>query len=163
AVKLGCGGTGTFPRCDEPHRLAVYRNDESIPSLPAEPFGIALDSIGERGFVTHFTTGVGSLLYAPPPTRPTPALPDALTRLWTRSNQTGAVGASGVAVRRPGDPLGLAYVTSNAEARVSIVHTVDQGVAGNGLPRATIARTGSFLLYGLESSGDGGDARSLAF
>lgn len=163
AVKLGCGGLGAFPRCDEAHRLAVYRNDATIPSLPAEPFGIALDPVGEHGFVTHLTTGVVTLMYAPHALGSTPALLDANTGLWTQSNQTGAFGASGVAVRRPGDPLGLVYVTSNAEARVSMVHAVDMGVGGNGLPRASLARTGSFLFYGLETSGDGGDARSLAF
>lgn len=163
AVKLGCGGAGNFPRCDEAHRLAVYRDDATIPSLPAEPFGIAVDPVGEHGYVTHFTTGVVTLMYAPHALGSTPALLDAATNLWTQSNQTGRFGAAGVAVRRPGDPLGLVYVTSNAEARVSMVHTVDMGMGGNGLPRASLARTGSFLFYGLQTSGDGGDARSLAF
>src|SRR5262249_20952044 len=138
AVKLSCGGTGTYPRCDEPHRLAEYRGLATIPSLPSEPFGIAVDPVGEHGFVTHFTTGVVSLLYAPRSVTASPALLDANTNLWTQSNQTGTFGAAGVAVRRPGDALGLVYVTSNSEARVSMVHTVDQGMGGNGLPRAIL-------------------------
>ena len=163
-VQLDCGGVaGGFDRCDEAHRLARIRNDGDLPSLSTEPFGLAIDAVGQHGYVTHLTTGTVSLIAAPNQVGSFPVLADEVSNLWGISILNGTLGSVGVAARTPGDPDGLVYVTSQSEARVSMVHAVDHGVDENGLPLESLIRTGSFFLDGLTSAGDPGDARTIAF
>jgi DNA-binding beta-propeller fold protein YncE len=160
---LDCGGTGDFPRCDEPHRLVRFRNDATLPSLSPEPFDIAIDPLNERAYASDLTSGHVTLMSAPRDIEKPPILEDAIGSLWALNTLTGTLGAVGVAPRLPGDPRGLVYVTSRSEARVSLVHAVDGPPDANGRPTATLVRTASFFYAGLTAQGDPGDARNLAF
>jgi len=123
---LECGGSGAMPRCDQDHRLNRLRNDESIGNLPAEPFGIYVDSADGFVVLTHLTQGAVSLTDAPTDGRP-PIVSDALGFVFSQNPITGARSALGAAARTPG---GRVYVTSSSEERVQIF---------------TVARTGNSL------------------
>jgi DNA-binding beta-propeller fold protein YncE len=160
---LTCASGGPFARCDQPHRLVRYRDDADLPSLPPEPFDVALDPLSERGYVTHLTTGQVTLITAPNTVGSTPRLETVVGHLWNLSNVDGTLGATGVAPRLPGDPRGLVYVTSRSEARVSLLHAVTGPLGSDGKPTTDLAETSSFLYDGLTAPGDSGDARNLAF
>jgi DNA-binding beta-propeller fold protein YncE len=162
---MRCGESGSFPRCAEDHRVARVRNDATLPSLTPEPFNMFLDPVGENLFVTHFTTGFVSLFSVPGQVDSTPLLQDILTSLWAPSRTTGLIGSSGVAAR-PGDPLGLVYVTSRYEARIALI-AVAEGppvqVGTQTIATRSLVRSTTFFLDGIEQSGLPGDSRNLAF
>jgi DNA-binding beta-propeller fold protein YncE len=163
ARTLACGGSGSFPRCDEGHRMVRLRGDPALPILPPEPFGVAVDAPAGRGFVTHLTTGQVTLVTAPNTVGSTPVLEDVLSGLWAPSQVDGTVGAVGIAPRLPGDPSGLVYVTSRSEARVSMIHAIPGPPSPTGQPTFALARTGSFYFSGLESGGLPADSRNILF
>jgi DNA-binding beta-propeller fold protein YncE len=160
---MSCGGSGTTPRCDEPHRLARFRGDSTLPVLSPEPFDVAVDVPGQNVFVTHLTTGEVTLVSAPIEVGSTPVLEDSIASLWALNRVSLTVGAVGIAPRLPGDPRGLVYVTSRAEARVAMVHVVPGPPTSTGQPTEALVRSGSFFYNGLESNGLPGDARNIAF
>ena len=123
---LECGGTGSAPRCDQDHRLNRLRSDESIGKLPAEPFGLYVDSVDGFVVVTHLSQGVVSLTDAPTDGRP-PVISDALGGVFDPDPVTAVRSAIAAAGRTPG---GRVYVTSSSEERVQIF---------------TVARTGTSL------------------
>lgn len=157
AGTMDCGGSGAFPRCDEPHRLARIRDDATLPVLPIEPFDVAVDPLRGHVFVTHLTTGQVTLGSAPSEVGSTPLLEDINSVLWGLNRLDGSLGAVGIAPRLPNDPRGLVYVTSRSEARVAMVHAAGER------PAEALVRTGSFLYSGLVDSGLPGDARNLVF
>jgi hypothetical protein len=157
---MSCGGDGEFHRCAETHRLARMRNDPELPSLTSEPFNVAVS--GDRVMVTHFTTGIVSLVTAPPVLAGDPMLQDWIVSLWEESRVTGLFGAAGVAPR-PNDPSGLFYVTSRQEARVAMVGVAPGGPDLEGRPTAAIVRSGSFFFSGIVDPGLPGDSRGIAF
>lgn len=163
---LSCGGSGTFPRCDDLHRLDELFNDASAGFFTDEPFYLAVDSEAERVFVTHLTTGVVSLARAPRDGSG-PVLVDEYSDLW-RPTATGAVSSVGVAVRKPGDRDGFVYITSRSEARIATVRAVPGPAGPDGKPTELIVRGPSFFygaFLGLEGIAGGaeGDSRGIAF
>jgi DNA-binding beta-propeller fold protein YncE len=161
--KLDCGGSGGFPRCDDRHRLQTMRNDEDLGVLLEEPFGMAIDGAREHVIVTHLTRGDVSLIHAPLDPAQPPTLQDRLTGIWAGNNSQNIVSAVAAAVRKPGDPTNLFYVTSRAEARINVVRAVDT-VDAAGAPTARLVRADSFF-YAPAPAGNGtdGDARGVAF
>jgi len=148
---LECGGSGSMPRCDEDHRLARLRNDASIGNLPAEPFGLYVDSVGGFVMMTHLTQGAVSLADAPTDGSP-PIIADALGGVFDADPSTGARSALGAAARVPG---GRVYVTSRSEERVQ-VFTIAR--IGNQLP--TLVPSDFFFLRGVLPSDNG---RGISF
>ena len=118
---LDCGGDGSYPLCDGPHRLARMRNDVELPTMTTEPFGIHVDSANGYVMVTHLTSGAVSLVDAPPDGSD-PILADAIAGLFLADQQTGVRGAVGVAGRLPGSEHDLVYVTSRSEDRVQMLY-----------------------------------------
>jgi hypothetical protein len=159
---LACGGEGDFPRCDEGHRMSVFRDDESLPDLDKEPFTIAIDDLREHAVVTHLTTGDLSLVRAPRDPAQAPRLEDKLTGLWALNSQN-LISAVGAAPRLPGDPSDLFYVTSRSEARINVVRAVDT-VGADGEKSARLVRADSFF-YAPSPAGNGidGAARGITF
>jgi DNA-binding beta-propeller fold protein YncE len=162
AGTLDCGGSGSFPRCDDRHRLQTIRNDEDLGVLLEEPFGMAIDGAREHVIVTHLTRGDISLVYAPLDPAQPPTLQDRLTGIWA-GNANNVVSAVAAAVRKPGDPTDLFYVTSRAEARINVVRAVDT-VDAEGARTARLVRADSFF-YAPAPAGNGtdGDARGVSF
>jgi DNA-binding beta-propeller fold protein YncE len=151
---LSCGGEGSFQRCDEAHRLDQVRNDETLTTLPSEPFGIYVDGAAGHVFTTHLSTGQVTFASAPPDGEP--MIEDIISDLWERSVATNALGAVGIARRIPGDPDSLVYVTSRQEARVATLF-ISQGT-----DRDVIGRGNSFFLPGLVT-GLSADMRDVKF
>jgi hypothetical protein len=114
--QLSCGGTERFPECDDAHRLVQLRNDEDLPSLPDEPFGLFVDSSGGYVIITHLSNAASSLANAPPDGRE-PYLSDAVGGLFG-FDEFGQTGAVSVAGRQPGSTDDRIYVTSRTDARV---------------------------------------------
>jgi DNA-binding beta-propeller fold protein YncE len=159
-----CGATGTYPNCDQSHRLAILRNDNTNPTLAPEPFGLFVDGIGEHAFVTHLSTGQVTLARAPRDASQAPVLEDSLPNLWAANIDTGLIGAVGVATRMPGDVNGFTYITSRQEARIAMVRVVDGPTGEDGQPIEKLVAAASFFYSGLAAgSGIPGDARSLLF
>lgn len=161
--KLECGSAGSFPRCDEAHRLARIRNDGELNPIVTEPFDIFVDELNEHVFVSHLTTGYVSLISAPLEITGRPLLQDTIRTLFAPNRLNGLLGSAGIAARQPGDPEGLVYVTSTREARVATVAVTDGPVDAKGRPTEVLVRSSSFFLDGLESSTLEGDARGITF
>jgi DNA-binding beta-propeller fold protein YncE len=136
------------------------RNDVELPSMPPEPFNLAL--AGDSLIVTHFTTGFVSLVSAPARLDAEPLLQDTITTLWVASRITGLYGAAAVAPR-PNDPSGLFYVTSRQEARVATVGVAKGGTDYKDRPLEALVRSEWFFLQGLEQPGLPGDVRGVVF
>jgi DNA-binding beta-propeller fold protein YncE len=157
---LDCSSSGSsFPRCDAAHRLDNLLDDPDLGAVTSEPFGVGVDAPGESVIVTHLTTGTLTLLHAPA-SGDQPIIADILTGIWA-PNSFGIITAVDAAVRHPGDPSHLFYVTSRSEARVNEVRVVPPTEAG-AEPRLVLARS---FFYAPAPAGDGtaGDARGLAF
>lgn len=118
---LDCGGDGSYPLCDNAHRLSQLRNDVELPGLNTEPFGIHVDSLNGYVMVTHLTSGAVSLVDAPSDGSD-PILADAIAGLFLADPVTGVRGAVGVAGRLPGSGSDLVYVTSRSEERVQMLY-----------------------------------------
>lgn len=151
--QLECGGSGSMPRCDQDHRLNRLRDDESVGNLPAEPFGLYVDSADGFVILTHLTQGAVSLADAPTDGSP-PIVSDALGSVFDADPQTGARSALGAAARTPG---GLVYVTSRSEDRVQ-VFTVAR--IGDALP--ALVPSDFFFLRGVLPSDNGRGIRFSA-
>jgi DNA-binding beta-propeller fold protein YncE len=152
---LDCGGVGSYPLCNNEHRLAQLRNDAELPGLNSEPFGIHVDSLNGYVMVTHLTSGAVSLVDAPTDGSQ-PILADAIAGLFLADQLTGVRGAVGVAGRLPGSDNDLVYVTSRSEERVQMlyVHRSESS------PYPTIVPSEYFFLDQVFPSDDG---RGIAF
>jgi len=151
---LGCGGGGGLPLCDDAHRLTRIGNDEDLPALVEEPYGVHADSAGEYALVTHLTSGTVTLVDSPKDGPP--SIVDSMSGLFA-SNANGARGASGVAARAPG---GLVYVTSRSDPRVQLLAVAKPAV---GTP-FLVASSYFFLDDAVGTrGGDSGDSRGVAF
>ncbi|MCP4447654.1 MAG: YncE family protein [Myxococcales bacterium] len=149
--ELECGGSGAMPRCNQEHRLTRLRDDESIGNLPAEPFGLYVDSADGFVIMTHLTQGAVSLADAPTDGSP-PVISDALGGVFDTDPSTGARSALGAAARLPG---GRVYVTSRSEERVQIFTVARIGAS----PPALVPSDYFFLRDVLPSD----DARGIRF
>ena len=150
--KLGCSTASGFALCDDDHRLVQIRDDDSLPSLPAEPYGIYVDSTAGFAVVTHFVNGTVSLIDSP--ADGTPMVSDAV--------QVGTLsGLSSVAGRKPGAD-NLVYVQSRADDRVFVMT-----VARTALREPFLVGSGFFFQNGVGSGqstgGVGEDSRGLLF
>ncbi len=151
ARTLDCGGSGAMPRCDSDHRLSRLRDDESIGNLPAEPFGLYVDSVGEFVLVTHLAAGAVSLADAPADGS-APIISDALGSVFDPDPATGARAAIAASARVPGERV---YVTSSTEERVQMF-TISRVLGG--LP--SLVPSDFFFLRSVQPSDD---ARGIAF
>jgi DNA-binding beta-propeller fold protein YncE len=137
---LDCGGSGSYPSCDEPHRLSQLRDDLELSTMDPEPFGLFVDAGGQFGVVTHLTTGEVTLFDAPVGGG-APILSDAKSGFFEPDRSTGVLvfGATGVAGRvataadGPDASDTLIYVTSRTESRVQTL-TVARPAGADGLP-----------------------------
>ncbi len=151
---MACGGSGSFPLCDEDHRLDHLHNNPDELGLSEEPWGMFVDSGNGYAMVTHLTLGTVSMVDAPPDGAP-PLLTDAIGGLFAQNSSTGVRGATGIAGRLPGSVDDLVYVTSRAESRV---HTLTVYRRDNGEP--TMAPGDYFFLNRIIPSSD---SRGIAF
>jgi DNA-binding beta-propeller fold protein YncE len=118
--EMECGGDGTFPECDDDHRLTQLRDDADLSGIPDEPFGLFVDSVNGYVMVTHLTSGSVTLATAPP-SGASPILSDAIGNLFAPDPNTGIRGAVGAAGRLPGTDGDRIYVTSRSESRVQVL------------------------------------------
>ena len=108
-------GGSTFHECDEEFRLVRLRDNDDLPLIPDEPFGIYVDSAAGFVMTTHLSNGAVALAAAPPDGSP-PVLSDAIAGIFTTPGlRPGAVGIAG---RQPGTDNDRIYVTSRTESRV---------------------------------------------
>ena len=121
---------------------------------------IAVDGPGERVFVTHLTSGFVSLLDAPLDGQP-PVVTDVLANLFAPTT-SGLRGATGIAVREPGDPNGYTYATSRIESRVATMRVVD-GAPIDDVATNVLVPGPAFFLYTDSAQGVPNDARTIAF
>ena len=115
-ANLDCGPSGVFGECDEAHRLTSIRDDEDLPNIPDEPFGVYVDDENEFVMATHLSIGAVSLTTAPRDGSP-PQLTDAVAGIFSAPNNTFP-GAVGVAGRMPGSVDDRIYVTSRTDSRI---------------------------------------------
>jgi DNA-binding beta-propeller fold protein YncE len=158
--RLSCGDDdGSFPDCDDDHRLTRMRDDPSLFDLPDEPYDVYVDSTDGFAVVTHLTEGSVTIADAPPDGS-RPILSDAIGGLFALNQTTGLVGAGGVAGRAPGSDPDRIYVTSRSEARIQTM-TV-------GWPTGTRAQGGFPVLvpsayFYINRVLPSDDARGIAF
>jgi DNA-binding beta-propeller fold protein YncE len=163
AKSFSCGGSGSYPHCDEAHRLVRYKNSTAFPSLVSEPYGVSVDPLEGHVVLTHLTTGNVSLALAPTDPTQKPVLVDTISGLFAQGASSGGIGAIGVAPRLLGDPSGYFYVTSRFEARVALVRALSSPDDA-GQPSARLVRGPSFFYTaGPPLSGADGDARAIRF
>ncbi|HKE15537.1 MAG TPA: hypothetical protein VKB80_11755 [Kofleriaceae bacterium] len=151
---LSCGPTEGFPECDDEHRLSQLRNDEALPALPDEPFGLFVDSATGYVVVTHLSNGAISLATAPT-SGDTPFLSDAVGNLFGFGSD-GQRGAVGVAGRAPTSEDDRIYVTSRRDSRVQTL-AVQKGDGGF----QQLVPTEYFFMRGTITPSS--DARGIAF
>jgi len=152
--RLRCSDAQGFTVCDELHRLVHLRGDKNLPNLPAEPFGVYVDSLAEFATVTHLSSGTVTLVDTPK-TEP-PVLADSITGLFA-PNGVNATGTSAVAGRKPG-PDNVVYVQSNTEDRVQLISVARPDV---GFP--FLIPTSYFFLESVIGQGGSSDSRGIAF
>jgi len=152
---LSCGGSGSFPECNDEHRLNQLRNDEDLIALPDEPFGLFVDSDNGYVVMTHLANGAVSLAEAPRD-GDAPILADAVGNLFAPNPDTGERGAVGAAGRLPGSASDRIYVTSRREARVQTLVVVP----GSSGYRALVPAEFFFMRGAVGNSSDG---RGIAF
>lgn len=158
-------GGGSYPQCDDEHRLTTIRNDETYGTILEEPFRVTVDSGKEVALVTHLTSGTVTLVSSP--RDGTPIVADDMGGLFLAGTQSLVPGSSGVAARKP-TPVGmpvdeleeqLFYVAARTEDRVQML-TVEK--SANELPR--LVQSNYFFLDGAGTNiGQSGDSRGLAF
>src|SRR5262249_29513912 len=124
---------------------------------------VAVDPILQTAYVTHLSTGVVSLLYAPTDDTKAPELINFISTLFAPNRNNGALGAVGVASRTPGDPDGFIYVTSRQEARIATMTLSMGGTLPDGAPSMDLVRGPSSQYAGLNEPGATADARSITF
>lgn len=151
---LDCGGGAGLPLCDDAHRLTRIKNDETLPPLVEEPYGVYADPVGEYALVTHLTSGTVTLIDSP--RTGTPVVVDSMSGLFA-ANASGVRGASGVAGRSGG---GLVYVTSRSDPRVQLISVARPA----GTTPFLVASSYFFLDEAVGGrGGDSGDSRGVAF
>ena len=150
---LSCSSTEGFAECDDEHRLSQIRNDESLPALPDEPFGVFVNSTTGYVVVTHLSNAAISLASAPTD-GDTPRLDDAVGNLFGFGDD-GQRGAVGVAGRQPTSDNDRVYVTSRKDARVQTL-VVQRGAEG-----LQLVPTEYFFMRGTISPSS--DGRGIAF
>ncbi len=126
AGTFACGGTDSFPRCDEDHKLTEFGSGTNVSGttledVGREPFSIHIDSDREFGVVTDLSSGAISLVHAP-----RDGVPSLVDVIEDRFRDDGTRGVVGVAGRLPGDRV---YVTSRVESRVQMFAVTQQGDA----------------------------------
>lgn len=152
ARSLSCGGGQGFDLCDDDHRLTRMRNDEDLPELPEEPYGIYVDSVSEYAAITHLRSGTVSLVDSP--AAGTPMLSDAIGGLFNGNFP----GTTGIAGRLPGAD-NILYVQSRAEDRVQMLTVSRQ----DGAP-AFLVPASYFFLNGVGGGGGtSNDSRGIVF
>jgi DNA-binding beta-propeller fold protein YncE len=153
ARALTCGGGQGFELCDDSHRLTRMRNDEDLPELPDEPYGIYVDSVAQYAAVTHLRSGTVSLVDSP--AAGTPILSDAIGGLFNGTSP----GTTGIAGRLPG-PNNILYVQSRVEDRIQTLTVARQ----NGGPAFLVPSSYFFLNeVGLGAAGSSTDSRGVVF
>lgn len=151
AGQLTCGGTGSFPLCDDDHRLSQYLADLELPSLVTEPFGVYVDSGNGYAVVTHLAQAAVSLVDAPVDGS-MPVLTDVVAGIFAaQGQQRSAVDAAG---RMPGMPEDLLYVTSSTESRIQMMYVHRDG------DRPRLAASEYFFL---EQAFPSDNARGITF
>jgi DNA-binding beta-propeller fold protein YncE len=151
AGQLGCGGSGSFPICDDDHRLSQYLGDLELPTLVSEPFGVYVDSGNGYAVVSHLSQAAVSLVDAPVDGT-MPRLTDVIAGIFAASGQLRS--AVDVAGRMPGMPEDLLYVTSSTESRIQMMYVHRAG------DRARLAASEYFFLDQVFPSGN---ARGITF
>ena len=150
--KLACGADAGFALCDDDHRLVRIREDEDLPALPPEPYGIYVDSTAAFAIVTHFANGVVSLIDSPADGVPTVSDAVQVSTLF---------GLTSVAGRKPGAD-NLVYVQSRGDDRVFLMT-----IARTALREPFLVGGGFFFQNGIgsgsQSGGVGEDSRGLVF
>lgn len=153
--ELSCGGGQGFELCDDAHRLTRMREDEDLPELADEPYGIYVDSVAELAVVTHLSSGTVSLVDSP--AAGTPVLADALGGLFA-GNGNARPGATGIAGRLAGD-RNIIYVQSRTEDRIQMLSVARE--AGS-LP--FLVPSSYFFLNAVGGAGGASsDSRGVAF
>src|SRR6185369_10694977 len=104
-----------------------------------------------------------TLVHAPLDPGQPPTLQDRLTGIWAGNNSTNSVSAVAAAVRKPGDPTDLFYVTSRAEARINVVRAVDTMDATGGKTGRLVRADSFFYAPAPAGNGTDGDARGVSF
>lgn len=161
ARRIDCGESGEFPRCDDAHRLDRYLDDDELPAMPTEPYGLYVDAAGGLAYVTHLTSGFLTLATAPADEGSRPQLVDFLGELFEPNSR--GIRASAVAARVPGDPSGLVYVTSTSEARVATAYVAYGKSGADGEARPVLVKGPSFFYDEVVADGNRNDARGIAF
>jgi DNA-binding beta-propeller fold protein YncE len=152
---LSCGGGQGFELCDDEHRLTRMREDEDLPEMAEEPYGIYVDSVAQVALVTHLSTGTVSLVDSP--AAGTPVLADALGGLFA-GNGNARPGGTGIAGRAAGDN-NIIYVQSRTEDRIQMLTVARQD---GGLP--FLVPSTYFFLNGVGGAGGASsDSRGVAF
>lgn len=152
---MTCGGGGSYPQCDDDHRLTRLRNDTDFVGLTEEPFGLFVDSANGYALITHLSTGTVTLADAPPDGS-APILADALGGLFAPDPVSNIRGAVGVAGRAPGSEFDTMYVTSRSEARVQMLYVIRPALSS--FP--TVVSAGFFFLTEVQPADD---SRGIAF
>ncbi|HUQ07680.1 MAG TPA: hypothetical protein VM261_34535 [Kofleriaceae bacterium] len=154
-AELSCGGGQGFELCDDEHRLTRMREDEDLPEMAEEPYGIYVDSVSQVAFVTHLSSGTVSLVDSP--SAGTPVLADALGGLFA-GNGNARPGGTGIAGRAAGD-RNIVYVQSRTEDRIQMLTVARQD---GGLP--FLVPSTYFFLNGVGGAGGASsDSRGVAF
>jgi DNA-binding beta-propeller fold protein YncE len=152
ARDLSCGGGQGFELCDDAHRLTRLRNDDDLPELPEEPYGIYIDSVAQYAVVTHLRAGTVTLVDSP--AAGTPMLADVIGGLFAGSSP----GTTGVAGRIPGAD-NIIYVQSRAEDRIQTLTVARR----DGRPPNLVAGRHFFLNSVGGSGGASSDSRGVVF
>ncbi len=158
AGALTCSDGGGFALCDDAHRLTRFRNDEGLPQIFEEPFGVYVDSGGEYAMVTHLVSGSVTLVDLPIDGQP--VLADVLSGVFNSDPVTGVRGSLAVAGRTPGGADNLVYVTSRSESRVQ-TFSVSRPASGD----APLLVPGSYFFLEWVGSlfGESADTRGAVF
>lgn len=152
---LACGGGDGFELCSDDHRLTRMREDEDLPELVDEPYGIYVDSVSGVAAVTHLSSGTVSLVDTP--AAGTPVLADAVGGLFN-GNGNARPGATGISGRLAGEG-NIFYVQSRTEDRIQMLTFARQD---GGLP--FIVPSSHFFLNGVGGlGGASSDSRGVAF
>jgi DNA-binding beta-propeller fold protein YncE len=154
---MDCGGGQGFELCNDEHRLTQMREDEDLPDLADEPYGIYVDSVSQLAVVTHLASGTVSLVDSP--ADGTPVLADAISGLFAGNSQSLVrPGATGVAGRLDGAG-NIFYVQSRTEDRIQMLTVAREGGA-----TPFLVPSSYFFLNGVGGiGGKSSDGRGVMF
>jgi DNA-binding beta-propeller fold protein YncE len=150
-----------FHLCDDDHRLAFVRNDDTLASIPEEPFGVFADTAGQFAMITHLTTGAVTLIDSP--RDGDVMVTDIQQGVFNADPTTGLRGSTGIAGRTPRAPGDIVYVGSRSEDRIQ---TFTVGRPANG-ERPFLLRGSWFFLDGVgnnvNTNSGSDDTRGMTF